>query len=404
MVGYYRTTSPLTIQRNGWIAPVQCHEMTPLAQTAAPPLRIAIDGLALLGQRTGIGHLTADLGRALAERPDVSVVAFAIGREAYRELPAHLPAGVRPGTSQVPARLVEPFWKRAHWPPIESWTGAVDVVHGTNYWAPPARAPVIVSIHDLTFLHRPELVHDDTRAVEPGIRRLLDRGATVHVISDFVGAEVCDAFGLPPGRVRRAYPGITGAHGGNAKAGQARAGADRYVLALGQLEPRKNLPMLVRAFDRIDGDPDLALVIAGPDGWARDEFFAAVSVARRGDRVRWLGYVSDAERRDLLAGASVFAYPSLYEGFGLPPLEAMAAGVPVLASNRGAIPEVAGDAALFVDPTDVDALAGGISVLLDDPDRRDAAIRSGRKRAERFSWASAVEGFVEMYTTVAGAR
>ena len=378
--------------------------MTPIAPSVAPPLRIALDGTALLGQRTGIGQLTANLGQALAARSDVSVVAYAIGRAAWRDLPPRLPTGVRAGTSWFPARCVEPLWKRAAWPPIESWTGPVDVVHGTNYTAPPARAPVVVSVHDLTFLHRPDLVMDDTHAVGPALRTLLDRGATVHVISDFVGAEVRDAFGLPPERVVRVYPGIADTAGGSAAAGRALAGFDRYVLALGQLEPRKNLPTLVRAFDRMGGDPDLALIVAGPDGWARDEFFEAVGAARHRDRIRWLGYVSDEQRRDLLAGATVFAYPSLYEGFGLPPLEAMAAGVPVVAANRGAIPEIAGDAALLVDPTDADELAAGIITLADDDTRCRAFVAAGRERAARFDWRTTVNGFVDLYTELAGNR
>jgi glycosyltransferase involved in cell wall biosynthesis len=180
------------------------------------------------------------------------------------------------------------------------------------------------------------------------------------------------------------------------------AGAERYLLALGQLEPRKNLPNLVRAFDRLaDADRDIRLAIAGPDGWGRPELEEAVDAATHGDRVRWLGYVSDDDRRDLLAGSTAFAYPSLYEGFGHPPLEAMAAGVPVVATTAGAVPEISGDAALLADPLDPDALAGELARVIGDEQLRADLIDRGHARVREFSWGRAADDFVELYRRVA---
>jgi glycosyltransferase involved in cell wall biosynthesis len=365
-------------------------------------LRVAVDGMPLIGERTGIGHVTIELLRALASRDDLDLVVYTVTRDGRRRLGDDVPAGVRVGTSPLPARLVRPAWEHLPFPRVEHWTGPVDVVHATNYVAPPARAPVIVTVHDLTFVHQPELVSEDTRRFfEPLLYRAIARGATIHVVSDYVGEEVRAAFGLGPDRVVRVYPGITATGGGDQAAGRRVAGAERYVLALGQLEPRKNLPRLVGAFDQVaDADRDLRLVIAGPDGWGRPELEAAVDAAKHGDRVRWLGYVSDDDRRDLLAGATAFAYPSLYEGFGHPPLEAMAAGVPVVATTGGAVPEITGDAALLADPTDRDALARELGRVIGDEQLRADLIGRGYARVREFSWGHAADDFVDLYRRV----
>jgi alpha-1,3-rhamnosyl/mannosyltransferase len=194
------------------------------------------------------------------------------------------------------------------------------------------------------------------------------------------------------------YPGLSVTTGGDPAVGHRLAGCTRYLLALGQIEPRKNLPMLVRAFDALAGrHADLRLVVAGPDGWGRGEFDEAVASARHGDRVGWLGYVSSVDRAHLLAGATVFAYPSLYEGFGHPPLEAMAAGVPVVATTAGAVPEVTGGDALLADPHDADALAGQIERVITDDDLRADLVARGHARAAEFSWARASNEFVTLY-------
>ncbi|MCJ7436639.1 MAG: glycosyltransferase family 4 protein [Acidimicrobiia bacterium] len=366
-------------------------------------LRVAVDGMPLIGERTGIGQVTVELLRALAPRGDLDLVLYVVTRNGRRRLGDDVPAAVRVGTSQLPARLVRPAWEHLPFPRVEHWTGPVDVVHATNYVAPPARAPVIVTVHDLTFVHQPDLVSEDTRRFfEPLLHRAIARGATIHVVSDYVGEEVRAAFGLGLDHVVRVYPGITATGGGDPAAGRRVAGAERYVLALGQLEPRKNLPNLVRAFDQLaDTDRDLRLVIAGPDGWGRPDFEAAVDSATHGDRVRWLGYVSDDDRRDLLAGATAFAYPSLYEGFGHPPLEAMAAGVPVVATTAGAVPEISGDAALLADPLDPDVLADQLTRAICDEQLRADLITRGHARVREFSWGRAADEFVELYRRVA---
>ena len=361
-------------------------------------LRVALDGTPLLGARTGIGEVVAGLASELGTRPDLEVVAYGLTWRGRNQLDAAVPPGVRAATARIPARLVRAGWMRFDRPRVEHWTGSVDVVHATNYVAPPSRAPIVLSVYDLTFVRFPELCTDDVLQYPTLIRRALARGAIVHTTSDFVADEVREVFDLTPERVVRVYPGIPSAAAGDADEGRRIAAADRYVLALGTIEPRKNYPVLVEAFDRLAAtDPNIHLVVAGGDGWGRDAFRDACARARHGSRIRALGYVPASSRRDLLAGAELLAYPSRYEGFGVPPLEAMAAGVPVVAASTGAIPEVAGDAALLVDPDDPDALAESLRRALEDPELRRALVTRGRSRIGHFSWSAMADEMIALY-------
>ncbi len=357
----------------------------------------------MLGQRTGIGEVTDGLITALAARDDVVPVAYALTWRGRDDLENRLPAGVVAATARFPARLVRELWGRgSSWPRAEHWTGPVDVVHALNYVAPPAHAPVIMAVHDLTFIRFPELCTPDTLRYGNLIRRALDRGALVQTGSEFTAAEIRDEFGVPADRVVAIHWGVGAVTDGRAELGAKLAGGSRYVLALGTVEPRKNLPALVRAFSAVaSSDPEVRLVVAGPDGWDHERFNAALEAAPNRERIVRLGYVTSAQRRDLLAGATIFAYPSRYEGFGLPPLEAMAAGVPVVAGSAGSLPEVLGDAARLVDPLDDDALAGALTDLLDAPDARAALVARGKRQVARYSWDATAARFAQLYRSVA---
>ncbi len=368
-------------------------------------LRIAIDGTALLGQRTGVGEVTAGLLEALAQRSDVSVTAYALTWRGRSALADAVPAQVAAATRPIPASVVRKFWDRgASRPRAEDWTGRVDVVHATNFVAPPAKAPVVVTVHDLTFIRFPELCTPDTMRYPGLLRRAIARGATIHTPSMFVAAEVCEHLGTPADRVVAIHSGIPSVANGDPAAGARLAGHARYVLALGTIEPRKNLTTLVTAFtESARLDPLLRLVLAGPPGWDSASVQARIDSSTARDRIITLGYVGERDRADLLAGAVAFAYPSIYEGFGFPPLEAMQSGVPVVAGNAGALPEVLGDAALLVEPMNVDALTSAITLLSDpdpDNDARNRLIQRGRERVGRYDWAATAERMVELYRRV----
>ncbi|MEO5679132.1 MAG: glycosyltransferase family 1 protein [Acidimicrobiales bacterium] len=375
-------------------------------------LRVAVDATPLLGHPTGVGTFVAGLlaglaGRPTGAEPALEVSAYALSARAWRRLPEVLPTGMRARRGTVPAAVGLRLWPVVPVPRFEWFAGAAEVVHGTGFLVPPTAAGAVVTVHDLTPLRYPELVDGASARYPAAVRAAIRRGALVHTPSRFVADEVVAELGADPDRVVAVAHGAPPAGRGDRAAGRTRAGADRYVLALGTVEPRKGLADLVRAFGLVaDEDADLHLVLAGPDGWGRAAVDAATAglapAARR--RVRRLGWVEPAPRDDLLAGATVLAYPSRYEGFGLPPLEAMAAGVPVVATDAGALPEVLGGAATLVAVGDLSALAGALAatVALDQVGRA-AVVAAGRARAASFTWAACAEGMAALYARAAGA-
>jgi glycosyltransferase involved in cell wall biosynthesis len=294
----------------------------------------------------------------------------------------------------MPARPLHRLWERRDVPPVEWFIGSADVVHGTNFVAPPTRdAAVVVSVHDLTPLHYPELCNAATLAYPGLIRRALHRGAWVHTDSAFVAAEVVDAFGADPDRVRAVSPGVPdlpqigGAQAEDALGRLLPPGTARYCLAIGTAEPRKDLPGLVRAFDAVAArHPDLSLVLAGPPGWGEEKLEAALAASRWAARIIRTGWVEPLDLAALLGRAAVLAYPSLYEGFGFPPLQAMRAQVPVVATRAGSLPEVLGQGALLIEPGDPDALAEAIETCVSDTRAREALVAAGAAWSARFSW------------------
>jgi glycosyltransferase involved in cell wall biosynthesis len=390
----------------------------------AARLSVALDATPLLGRPTGVGAFVAGLFGGLARRDDVDVSAFAVSWRRRHGIDALVPPGVDVRQRPMPARPLHAAWRRSSWPPVDWFVGRHDVVHGTNFVVPPARAGRVVSVHDLTPLRYPDLCDRSTLVFPDLVRRAVAAGAFVHTLSDFVAAEVVEAFGAPPERVRTVYLGVpplagdssdgrdssegrdpSEGDGGGPHPGAPVAlppGTDRYVIAVGTVEPRKDYPSLVTAFTRVAAeDPGIALVIVGASGWGAGEVDDALARSPAAARVVRVGYVADGALAALLAGAAVLAYPSLYEGFGFPPLQAMAAGVPVVTTRAGAIPEVVGDAAALVPPGDADALADALSTVLAGGPGVDALVARGRERCRRFSWEACAAGMVDLYRDAA---
>jgi glycosyltransferase involved in cell wall biosynthesis len=375
-------------------------------------LRVALDATPVLGLSTGIGAFCHGALASLARRPGVDVQAYAVSWRRRRLIETHLPEGVEARQRPMPARPLHALWARWDAPPLEWFVGATDVVHGTNFLVPPTRrAAAVVSVHDLTPLHHPELCNEATLAYPGLIRRALHRGAWVHTDSAFVADEVMEAFGADPSRVRVVNPGVPALPVAAESAATAvlrrllPAGIGRFCLAIGTAEPRKDLPGLVRAFDAVaEHQADVALVLAGPPGWGERTLDAAIAGATARARIVRTGWVTQPDLAALLARASVLAYPSLYEGFGFPPLQAMRAGVPVVATRAGSLPEVLGDAAVLVEPGDHDGLVEALARCLDDEAERHRLITAGTAWSARYSWERCGEGLETLYRDAADSR
>lgn len=372
------------------------------------PLRVAVDATALLDRPTGIGVYVGELVAGLGRRADVDARVFAVSLRGRSRLRDEVPTGIEVSARPMPARVARASWSRTDHPSVRWLAGEVEVVHGPNYVVPPGGgAAEVVTVSDLSALHFPEMCSADVLQWPGLLRRSLGRGAWVHTISQFVGDEVRTAFPEAADRVvpvplaiRRPAPATART---DARRGRHLAGGERYVLALGTVEPRKDLPTLVAAFDRLaEGDPLLRLVIAGGDGFDTGRLTDACAGARHRRRIVRLGWVDDDARQALLRGASVLAYASVYEGFGLVPLEAAAAGTPTVASSVGALPEVLGPDALLVAPGDPGQLAEALESVLVDDRRAAQLVRAADARIDRYSWDVTVAEIVALYRRALG--
>jgi glycosyltransferase involved in cell wall biosynthesis len=387
----------------------------PSAIAAQDRLAVALDATPLLGPSTGVAAFCAGALSGLAARADLDVSAFAISWRRRMGIVDRVPAGVSTRQRAMPDRPLQAAWNRSSFPSIEWFIGPQQVVHGTNFVVPPTRrAARVLTVHDLTIVRFPELCDRSTLGFPDLIRRAVGAGAWVHADSEFVAAEVIEAFGVEPGRVRAVHPGVPGLGRPDPGPGQPATttlpfalpdGTSGYVLAIGTVEPRKDYPTLVEAFTTVSrAHPEIALVIVGADGWGAERLADAIRRSPARDRIVRPGYLGDAGLEVTLRRAAVLAYPSVYEGFGFPPLQAMAAGVPVVATAVGSIPEVVGDAAQLVEGGKPDELAEALIHLLDGGPDIDALVDRGHRRTADFTWSKCAEGLDRLYRDAWAAR
>lgn len=357
-------------------------------------LTVAFDTGPLHGPKTGIGFAVEALQRALQQRDDVTLLPYVLS---FR---ADLADGTR--RLPLPAATAHAVWARRDAPRVDRWLRGAEVVHGTNYVVPPSRLPTLVTVYDCWFLHHPDLASPAVRRAGAVLERAVRRGATVHTSSAATERLVRERF--PSAHVRTVHLGPLEPAPIAATPPVPELVGRPYVLAIGTVERRKNLPTLVRAFGAIAGThPELRLVLAGSAGDDSIRVREAVDQLgpELGGRVLLTGRVDDGVRGWLQHHATVLAYPSLDEGFGFPLLDAMRAGVPVVASNAGSIPEVAGEAALFHLPMDVDALAEALSRAVDDRELRTRLVAAGDRQWRSFSWQRCADEMVQLYRAVA---
>ncbi len=377
------------------------------------PVRILIDYRAALRQRTGVGEYVHQLARALAgQRVDRSVDRRAGDRRAaanadsvdvftssWKDRPspgaiADLGPGVRVIDRRVPVRLLNAGWQRAGWPPVEWLTGrSYDVVHSPNpMLVASRRAARVVTIHDLDFLLHPERTRAEMRRTYPAVVRRHAAAADGIIVGCLqVADQVVELLHVDPDRVTVCPYGVPRwTATGPTVAGNPRG---EYILFLGTLEPRKNIDGLLAAYaDLCARRPDVPPLnlaggsVPGAEGWRE-----TISRPPLSGRVVYRGYVEDGQRQALYTGARLLVLPSFNEGFGLTVVEAMSLGVPVVASNRGSLPEVSGGAALLVNPEDIREISEAMERVLFDRDLARRMAEDGLRQAKKFTWPRAAE-------------
>lgn len=357
-------------------------------------MRIGIDASKLMPPRDGIGTYVRSVILTLVERaPEHELVLYPTLHSIEPRIVEQL-FGVRPDNLVLA-------------PHATPRSGDVDVFHATA-WHRPSRfdGPVLMTCYDTTVLSHPR-AHELANRVHclGGLLQARLEGDTFLTLSDATAREVESWFEVPADRIevvpaavdsRFAAPGPE-----DQEAVLARFGLrSPYVLAVGTLEPRKNLARLLAAWRDLDSETrdDVPLVVVGGTGWGDPGLVEQLETT---EGVRLLGHVADEALPALYAAASVFVYPSLAEGFGFPVLEAMACGTPVVTSDRSSLPEVAGDAALLVDPEDESAIRDAIARVLGDPDTRARLVEASRARARDFSWRRTIEGLLDCYARLA---
>jgi glycosyltransferase involved in cell wall biosynthesis len=382
-------------------------------------MRVVIDARAAVApEGTGVGHYTRQLVRRLPlVDPSTEYVAWYLNAGGFLQRRRFFSDVGAPTLSEhgtpIPADVFNRLVSRLDLPRLEWFVGS-DVVFGPNFVPPPTRAPrVVVTVHDLGFRLLPDTAPHAVPWWLRGLERTLRTATSVIVPSEATRRDVEDLYGVESERIEVIPLGVDSdlfhppAAEDVVTVRRSFGIEGPYVLFLG-LDPRKNLATTLEAFRQLPATTRPMLVLVGGRPWdpsGRDlvaDLLASVPPDIRG-RIVLTGYVSDVTKAALLGGAEALAYPSLYEGFGLPVLEAMASGTPVLASNVSALPELVGDAGLLVNPTDAAAIAAGLESLLSDTDLRARLSARGRARAGEYSWDAAARRTSEVLRAAAGA-
>ncbi len=369
-------------------------------------MHIAFDGTTLRAGRTGVGYYTEHLLRHTAAQATGDTLTVISNRpvETTEPLPAHV------STLVVPSVLPRLLWMQAHAPRLLRRIKA-DVVHFTNGMVPLASTvPTVVTIHDMSLTMYPAF-HPRRRVLlnRPLVDIAARRADAIITVSEAAKQDILRIYGLQAARVHvvheAAAPAFNVIHDPfELRRVRERYGlAERFILYVGTIEPRKNLPTLIEAFARrrAAGDLPLQLVCAGPYGWLSDDIDAQIERLHVRDAVRFTGYVPFADLPALYNLAEMFVFPSVYEGFGLPVIEAMACGTPVIIGSVAALHEVAQDAAARVEPLDVESLSDAIVGLASSRERREDLSGRGLARARTFSWERAAAETLNVYRAAA---
>ncbi|SEI68052.1 alpha-1,3-rhamnosyl/mannosyltransferase [Allopseudospirillum japonicum] len=378
----------------------------------------------LMNPLTGIGHYTRELLAQVLAHPEIEGTHFKLsgfaGHRQYTQAQladlvtatqAATSAGQRPGWQQQVRTWIKKIpGSQSSYQRWLAWQSQQALQKADLYWEPnfipvSLTRPFVPVVYDLAYLRYPELIHpSNLQRLQQQLPQALQQARRVQTISEFTRQELIQAFDLPPEKIDIIYPAVSAAFQPLTPEARTAISAryalpKQYVLALGTLEPRKNLSHLVRAYQALPEALQHAypLVIVGGKGWQDSHLLADIQALEARGRARRLGYVPQADLPQVLGAASVLAYVSCYEGFGMPILEAMASGVPVLTANTSAMPEVAAHAAHWVDPFSITEITQGLRGLLEDASARAQLRHAGLARAADFHWAQSAQALKESW-------
>jgi glycosyltransferase involved in cell wall biosynthesis len=374
-------------------------------------MRIGLDGFPLLTPLTGVGHYTFELARALAMlAPTDEFELVAPG-----PFPGSIIEGIRhncPDNLRAVNAEANSIRRRRWWTvglPLYLRKASLDLFHGTNYEVPLwSKRRSVLTIHDLSILLHPDTHRADlARRARRRLPVMARSASLIITAAECMKREICEHLHIKADRIvvtpyapRGGFQAMPAAQSSKTK--QRLGIEDEFILFVGTVEPRKNLLTLVRAFEQIlrQTSHRPQLVVVGAEGWLMDELFAFIKESALNDRLRLTGYLDDDDLRALYSSCTMFVYPSIYEGFGLPPLEAMACGAPVIASDIPIFQETLADAAHLVNPNDVAAIAASIVGMLEDENQRATFSRQGIERAAHFSWERTAQMTLDVYSEV----
>ncbi len=359
---------------------------------------IGIDYTPAYEQGGGIGRYVRELVTALSKIDQTSEYNLFVSGALSTDLPQSLGSNFHWNSTWLSPKWLARVWHRFRIPvPVEIFTGSLQLFHATDFVLPPTlpAIPTVLTVHDLSFVRVPE-------SASPSLKRYLDtvvprsvRKAT-YILADSqaTASDLIDLYGISSLKVGVLLSGVSGDFSQYTNDSVLMTTRKKYnlenvayIFTVGTVQPRKNYVRLIQSLVRLRSKGfDIHLAIAGGKGWLDNPIYAAITDMHMEDFVHFIGFVADEDLPALYKSAVCLAFPSLYEGFGLPVLEAMASGIPVLTSNVSSLPEVAGDAAITVDPYDVDAITDGLERLLVDTNLRNDLVKRGLARANEFTW------------------
>lgn len=372
---------------------------------------IAIDYTPAYEQGGGIGRYVRELVAALAAQDTQTDYRLFVSGTAPNRLPSPPASNFSWRPTRITPSWLARIWHRAQVPvPVEVFTGGVNLYHATDFVLPPTcpKTHTLLTVHDLSFVRVPEAASPALKAyLDIVVPRSVNRADCVLADSQATKDDLIELYGAAPNKiivllsgVDKRFQPVVGdpLHRVREK---YHLGEHQFILSVGTVQPRKNYIRIIQALNRlrIEGY-DLHLVIAGGRGWLEDPIYAAINDAQMQEFVHLIGFANEPDLPALYSAAECFVFPSLYEGFGLPVLESMGCGTPVVTSNVSSLPEVAGDAALMVDPYSIDMIAAAIRQLIDNQNLKSDLIQKGLDRAGQFTWEKSAHHLRQVYANL----